>query len=164
MKKRIIVITIVVILLLFSSCQNKNELQQTEIAENKKQDVSGDETFVDEDKGFTEICGYTVYVGYRKFSSEDFNFDIGVYEGDVIPNEETAICVAKQIFEGRIDKPKAYDGFEPVALHYDKSSGIWVVMFKDPAEFTPEYMTPGGGFNIAIQQEDGRVLKMWADE
>ncbi len=101
----------------------------------------------------TEMIKYNEGTYYNK----DWDEKIGSYEKDVIPNKETAIAVAVQIFNG-MEKYGGAKDFTPQSVFYDESDGVWIVSF---GLNNDEY-----GFDccIAMQQNDGKVLRIWFGE
>lgn len=84
---------------------------------------------------------------------------IGSYQYDAIPNQEVAVKVASQIFEG-MQKSEAAQGYVPYSVFFDSQDEIWIVSFR---EKTDEVMV-GGDCNIALQKKDGKVLRIWFGE
>ena len=80
-------------------------------------------------------------VKYESGNYHDKNWSetIGTYGGMVIPDEETALKIAKAIF----------DGME-----------IWIVSFGKNSN----HIMLGGDCNIAMQKKDGKVLRIWFGE
>ena len=87
---------------------------------------------------------------------------IGTYNGYVIPDKETAISVAVQIFSG-MEKGKTAEKFLPQSVFYDEEDEIWIVLFTEPIK---KYgvATLGNGCCIAMQKSDGKVLRIWFEE
>jgi len=158
MKKVFGIMIMLVTLLLFHGCQKNADPEQVEPV---KKD--NNETVVEINEGFTEIYGYQVYVRRIKEYPVKFDECVGAYAGDVVPDEEAALRITKQIFDS-IDKPSAYDGFEPTMLTYDESNMTWIVTFNKPGAISEDTIMIGNCFSIAIQQKDGKVLRMWAGE
>lgn len=84
---------------------------------------------------------------------------IGTYSGAVIPNENAALEIARVIFNN-MDKNKEVQKYIPKSIFYDNQDKIWIVSF---GKKTNE-ITVGENCNIAIQETDGKVLRIWFDE
>ena len=101
-------------------------------------------------------------VKYESGNFHDKNWEetIGTYSEDaVIPDEKTALKIAKAIFEG-MKKSKEAQGYVPQSVFYDDQDEIWIVSFgKDSSQ-----ITLGGGCSIAMQKKDGKVLRIWFGE
>ncbi len=82
---------------------------------------------------------------------------VGTYTGDVIPNEECAIAVATEIYR---HLEYSEDHYVPINVFYDEVDKIWIVTFFEENNVT----TVGEDCSIAIQQSDGRVLRIWFGE
>lgn len=52
------------------------------------------------------------------------------------------------------------DNYVPINVFYDEVDKIWIVTFFEENNTT----TVGGACSIAIQQSDGRVLRIWVGE
>lgn len=94
------------------------------------------------------------------FYDKNWNETIGTYSGEaVIPDEETALRIAKAIFDG-MEKSKDAQEYVPQSVFFDNQDEIWIVSFwKDS-----DQVTLGGDCNIAMQKEDGKVLRIWFGE
>lgn len=93
------------------------------------------------------------------FFDKHWDETVGTYEGAVVPNKETAIEVAKSIFNG-MEKNNDAQQYVPQTVFYDEQDGIWIVSFwKESNE-----IIVGGDCSIAIQKEDGKVLRIWYGE
>ena len=78
----------------------------------------------------------------------------GCYQGDAITDKETALEVAKAVFYGTIAKEGSYmRDYKPYYVSYYEAEGIWSVTFTKTASTM-------GGYWIAIQKSDGKILKM----
>lgn len=106
-----------------------------------------------------EVAGSTVYILPDK-TEVDLDAFTATFDGDVIPNYETAILVAKQIFDGtKIGTKKRFEGFVPTIATYYEKSDMWVVAFTKP--FDRSSGDIGEEICMALQKSDGRVLKIW---
>ena len=94
------------------------------------------------------------------FYDKNWDDTIGTYSGEaVIPDEETALKIAKAIFDG-MEKSKDAQEYVPQAVFYDNQDRVWIVSFwKNSSQ-----ITLGGECNIAMQKKDGKVLRIWFGE
>ena len=94
------------------------------------------------------------------FHDKNWSEDIGTYRGKtVIPDEETALKIAKAIFDG-MEKSKEAQKFVPQSVFYDNQDEIWIVSFWEKSN----QITLGGDCNIALKKTDGKVLRIWFGE
>ncbi|MBR6523713.1 MAG: hypothetical protein IKT39_03765 [Clostridia bacterium] len=109
-----------------------------------------------------EVAGSTVYILPDK-SEVDLDAFTASFDADVIPNHETAVLVAKQIFDGtKIGTKKRFEGFVPTISTYYEKSDMWVVTFTKPIDLSGNKIPEiGEEICIALQKSDGRVLKIW---
>ena len=77
----------------------------------------------------------------------------------VIPDEETALKIAKAIFDG-MEKNKDAKEYVPQSVFYDNQDEIWIVSFGKNSN----QIMLGGDCNIAMQKKDGKVLRIWFGE
>ena len=93
-------------------------------------------------------------VKYESGNYHDKNWSetIGTYGGMVIPDEETALKIAKAIFDGM--------EYVPQSVFYDNQDEIWIVSFGKNSN----HIMLGGDCNIAMQKKDGKVLRIWFGE
>lgn len=124
--------------------------------------------------GLTIIFSIVSFVACRNVKKEDVdminyesgnfhvkNWDetVGTYTGAVIPDKETALEIAKAIFDG-MDKGKDVEEYVPKSVFFDCQDEIWIISFwKDSDE-----ITLGGDCSIALQKADGKVLRIWFGE
>ena len=94
-----------------------------------------------------------------EFFNKEWAEDVGTYKGDIIPNMDVAVEVAKDIFDG-IPKNPSTVGYVPLSVFYDEPDGIWIVTF---GEKSMENIV-GGDCSIALQKSDGKVLRIWFGE
>lgn len=94
------------------------------------------------------------------FYDKNWSESIGTYSGKaVIPDKETALKMAKAIFDG-MEKSREAQEYVPQSVFYDDQDEVWVVSFwKDS-----DQIAPGGDCNIALQKKDGKVLRIWFGE
>ncbi len=91
---------------------------------------------------------------------EEWTSDVGTYQGDVIPNKDVAIHVATEIFKG---VKSNISNYELCLVSYDETEKIWIVTFGEkPPHENVEIL--GGDCSIALQQKDGKVLRIWFGE
>jgi uncharacterized protein YceK len=91
----------------------------------------------------------------------DKNWDetVGSYTKATVTDEQTAIGIAKAIFNG-MEKSAEAQKYVPQSVFFDEEDEIWIVSFwKDSDE-----ITIGGDCGIAIQKQDGKVLRIWFGE
>ena len=93
------------------------------------------------------------------YLNKDWSESAGTYGKAVVANKETALEIAKAIFNG-MDKSKETQEYVPQSVFYDEQDEIWIVSFwKESNE-----ITLGGDCSIAIQKSDGKVLRIWFGE
>ena len=86
---------------------------------------------------------------------------VGYYEGDIIPNEATAIKVSSAILEG-ISNNKEFD-WDVLKVTYSKNEGgIWTITLCQKAEQGKVMI--GNSFIISLYKKDGRVKEIIAEE
>lgn len=94
------------------------------------------------------------------FYDKNWNETVGTYsEKEVIPDEETALKIAKAIFDG-MTKSKEMQEYVPQSVFYDNQDEVWIVSFWNNSE----QLALGGDCNIALQKKDGKVLRIWFGE
>ena len=114
---------------------------------------------------FCSACGNSKkendMVKYESGNYHDKNWSetIGTYGGMVIPDEETALKIAKAIFDG-MEKSKDAKEYVPQSVFYDNQDEIWIVSFGTNSN----HIMLGGDCNIAMQKKDGKVLRIWFGE
>ena len=114
---------------------------------------------------FCSACGNSKkendMVKYESGNYHDKNWSetIGTYGGMVIPDEETALKIAKAIFDG-MEKSKDAKEYVPQSVFYDNQDEIWIVSFWENSN----QITLGGDCNIEMQNKDGKVLRIWFGE
>lgn len=100
-------------------------------------------------------------IEFEKGTFLDKNWDekVGTYQGDAVPNEDTALEIAKAIFVS-MEKSNVAQEYIPQSVFYDEQDEVWIVSFwKETNE-----ITVGGDCNIALQKSDGKVLRIWFGE
>jgi hypothetical protein len=93
------------------------------------------------------------------FHNKNWEEKVGTYQGDVIPDGETALVIATSIFD-KINKSTSAQEFTPQLVFYDEEEAIWIVSFWEETDLT----TLGADCNIAMQKKDGKVLRIWFGE
>lgn len=83
----------------------------------------------------------------------------GTYTEDVVPTKEAAVAIATAVYNG-IDKSQSMSNFTPQSVFFDKQDEIWIVSFGTDSKEN----IVGGDCSIAIQKQDGRVLRIWFGE
>lgn len=105
----------------------------------------------------------TVEVGYDEgiYSGKTWKKDdaSGTYNGNVIPDKETAVDVASQIHNS------LFSSSDRVVsnVFYDTEDQIWIVNFSEPPK-SDGTITVGGDYTIAIKRSTGEVVRMWGGE
>jgi len=93
------------------------------------------------------------------YHDKNWNESIGSHKGVAIPDKETALEIAKAIFNG-MEKSKDVQEYTPQSVFFDEQDEIWIVSFwKDT-----DKITLGGDCSIAMQKKDGKVLRIWYGE
>ena len=93
------------------------------------------------------------------YFNKNWSETIGTYKEAVIPDEETALKIATAIFDG-MEKSKEAQEYVPQSVFYDNQDEIWIVSFWKNSD----QPTLGGDCSIALQQKDGKVLRIWFGE
>ena len=112
------------------------------------------------------IAPNTVSFSSGVFFDKNWDDPTGTYCEKAIPNQETAIKVATAIWDG-MEKTENEKYFILQDVFYDVEDGIWIVSFweDDPIDTDdgPLVML-GSSCSIAIDEDDGRVLRIWFGE
>lgn len=106
-------------------------------------------------------CGNEKSILYQSGVYDNKNWDdpVGTFQGDLIPDRESAIAVAEAIFTSSI-QTKSTQNYIPVHVFYDEQDAVWIVCFMNPANKN----TVGEDCNIALQKKDGKILRVWFGE
>lgn len=96
------------------------------------------------------------------FNDKNWDENIGTYKKDVIPNKETAVAVAVQIFNG-MEKKSYAEKYVPQSVFYDEVDGIWIVSFWEENN-NDEMITLGNDCSIALKKNNGQILRIWFGE
>ena len=103
--KKFVLLFILLPLCIFSACTSKDKPRDNMITFDK--DVYYEEGF---------------------FFDKNWNETIGTYKEAVVPNKETALEIAKAIFNG-MEKTEDEKNFVPYSVFYDEQDEIWIVSF-----------------------------------
>jgi len=94
-----------------------------------------------------------VYVSGNFWGDDSIVSDEGtLYEKDVIPDKETALNVAKSIFDS-MDIGEDHTKYDMFGVMYDEDDGVWIVIFSEERKLD----VTDDASNIAIRQTDGAV-------
>ena len=94
------------------------------------------------------------------YYDKDWDSSLGTYQGDTIPNPETALAVAQAIYNAIPGEGSV--GRIPIGVFFDEPEQIWIVSFGYPP-YNGVY-TLGGGCDIALRKSDGQVVRIWFTE
>ena len=101
--------------------------------------------------------------GNSKKENDMVKYESGNYHdknwSETIGTEETALKIAKAIFDG-MEKSKDAKEYVPQSVFYDNQDEIWIVSFGKNSN----HIMLGGDCNIAMQKKDGKVLRIWFGE
>ena len=101
------------------------------------------------------------YMKYIDRDSSIFNYwtdNEGVYMGDVIPDEESAIAIATAIYNSIPQNGKQKE-YVVQGVMYDTKVEVWIVTFGENNS-----KVAGGDCSIVLQKKDGKVVKIWFGE
>lgn len=96
------------------------------------------------------------------FYDKDWDEKVGTYQQDVIPDKETAIQVATQIYNG-MEKNSREEKYIPQSVFFDEIDEIWIVSFWEE-KGDNEMLTVGADCSIALKKSNGQVLRIWFGE
>ncbi len=102
-------------------------------------------------------------ISYKSGTYYNKNWEetVGTYNGDVVPDENAALEIAMVIFNNMSKSDNAHE-YKPQKVFYDVEEEIWIVSFwKD---YSTDNIQLGGSCSIAIQKNDGKVLRIWFGE
>lgn len=88
--------------------------------------------------------------------------DYNTYDYDAIPNKETALAVAKEIWEG-IPKSNRKQQYTAQEVFFDEEDEVWIITFGDDVPSAGPIST-GNCCSIAIQKKDSKILSIWFGE
>lgn len=91
----------------------------------------------------------------------EYNWDesASAYIGRAVPDQETAVEIAREILNEMPDEI-GKDSLIPKYVFFDEEDELWIVSFWRDSRGSGQ-ITLGGGFNVVIQKEDGKILKVW---
>ena len=92
------------------------------------------------------------------YYNKNWNETSGTYNKAVVPDENSAVEIATAIFNNMENSEYRREDV-PQAVFYDEQDEVWIVSFWEESVHTL-----GGDCSIAIQKEDGRVLRIWFGE
>ena len=92
------------------------------------------------------------------YYNKNWNETSGTYNKAVVPDENSAVEIATALFNN-MENSEYRREYVPQAVFYDEQDEVWIVSF-----WKESVHTLGGGCSIAIQKEDGRVLRIWFGE
>lgn len=111
-----------------------------------------------------EVIINDIDINYNEGIIDDnlLNDDVGVYKEAVVKDKETALAIAKVIFES-IDRPKNKDDYFCEDIFYDTEKEIWIITFAKKSKKKGEYIV-GGSCSIALRKKDAQIVKIWFEE
>lgn len=142
--KKITLLTVVALLFTTFGCSKSGATVDEGIVS-----ISSSET----DVSITDVVYETGVYDYSKWEIE-----WGVYNYDVIPDAETAVKVAMQIYSSMEDG-YSNKSYVPQHVFFDESKQVWIVSFWNKND-----ISLGGDYSIAIQKSDGKVLRIWLND
>lgn len=154
MKK--VYLILVALIVFFSACSNaKSEESVSGSDIRDSSTIDKIEWYYSEDEELPPILYIEGAYDYNCWNS-----DYGVHEVDAVPDIETALNVAKAIYA---PFEKRWGGNRvPRIVDFDVGKEVWIVCF---SEYSGDPDNPGstldGGFCVAIQKKDGKVLRTW---
>lgn len=83
----------------------------------------------------------------------------GTYTGNAVESKETAVAVATAVYNG-MRKSQSMSNLTPQSVFFDSQDEIWIVTFGMDGKEN----VVGGDCSIAIQKQDGRILRIWFGE
>lgn len=93
------------------------------------------------------------------FYDKNWSDTAGTYTGNAVESKETAVAVATAVYNG-MRKSQSMSNLTPQSVFFDNQDEIWIVTFgMDDKE-----NVAGGDCSIAIQKQDGRILRIWFGE
>lgn len=85
-----------------------------------------------------------------------------MYEGDAIPDAETALNVAKEIFYSTAGAKPHSCVYVADAIMYDEPNGYWIVTFVPPHD--SDALLLSDCYGVVMQKKDGKVIQiMWME-
>ena len=178
MKRIICVFIALSTLLCTGGCKKKENMQESKVAETNLSSVemestqptemlqetqpSIDNTDIKIEPGVVEIAGLDVHILSLNDEFVPEN-RIGDIDAVAIPDYETAVLVASQIWESvkKTYQSELMADTVPSTVIYYSQSDVWVVAFTKPIDYSAESIFVGPEFGIALRRSDGAVLKIW---
>lgn len=93
------------------------------------------------------------------FYDKNWSDTAGTYTGNVVESKETAVAVATAVYNG-MRKSQSMSNLTPQSVFFDSQDEIWIVTFGMDGKEN----VVGGDCSIAIQKQDGRILRIWFGE
>ena len=143
-----------IFLLIFQNQMTRN----TQVGETTEQSSN-----TDEENTEPITTEYDVRYNSGVWTDKDWENTYGTYLGDVVPDGDTAVKIASDILYN-IDWARDIPNTVPSSVFYDEEDGIWIVYFELTDPDDPEMIFLGGGYLVAIQKKDGKILRIFADQ
>ena len=109
-----------------------------------------------------ETAGADITFQTGVYDNSNWDDQFGTYHGDAIPDQQVAVNVASQIYEG-MEKSSEEKDYVPQYVFFDEQSEVWIVSFWPEWSETDEIIL-GGECNIALRKADGKVMRIWYTE
>lgn len=93
------------------------------------------------------------------FYDKNWSDTAGTYTGNVVESKETAVAIATAVYNG-MRKSQSMSNLTPQSVFFDSQDEIWIVTFGMDGKEN----VVGGDCSIAIQKQDGRILRIWFGE
>lgn len=93
------------------------------------------------------------------FYDKNWSDTAGTYTGNVVESKETAVAIATAVYNG-MRKSQSMSNLMPQSVFFDNQDEIWIVTFGTDGKEN----VVGGDCSIAIQKQDGRILRIWFGE
>lgn len=93
------------------------------------------------------------------FYDKNWSDTAGTYTGNAVESKETAVAVATAVYNG-MRKSQSMSNLTPQSVFFDSQDEIWIVTFGTDGKEN----VVGGDCSIAIQKQDGRILRIWFGE
>ena len=93
------------------------------------------------------------------FYDKNWSDTAGTYTGNAVESKETAVAVATAVYNG-MRKSQSMSNLTPQSVFFDSQDEIWIVTFGMDGKEN----VAGGDCSIAIQKQDGRILRIWFGE
>ena len=161
MKRIIIICVTLIISLLFVSCTSLFGLPKEEPIDTYIETEESMPPFITEyniDNVPYEEGDFDSHNNFEQYHSGE-----GVYEGDVLPDKESAVKAAKGIFEA-ISERSDLDEFTPLSIFYDPDDKIWVITFCKQLDKSSGWVHLGDSCSVALKSTDAQVVAIWFEE